>query len=71
MTIHCARRYYRTLWRAVAALLLTATLFAARRSVNIEVDAQSRFSYKDENKGDASRIRVKRSDTVRFEFRDS
>ncbi|MBS1830392.1 MAG: hypothetical protein JST93_34135 [Acidobacteria bacterium] len=54
---------------AVAALLLTATLFAARRSVTIAVDAQNRFSYRDENNGDATRIRVKRNDTVRFECR--
>ena len=67
--LQCARRHRRTVWMAAAALLLTATLFAARRSVIIEVDAQGRFSYRDENNGNATRIRVKRSDTVRFECR--
>ena len=69
MMMHCARQHRRTVWAGFAALLLTATLFAARRSVIIAVDAQSRFSYRDENNGDATRVRVKRNDTVRFECR--
>jgi len=67
--MYSTHRYCRYFSNAAAALLLTGALFAARRSVNIDIDAQGRFNYKDERNADATRVRAKRGDTVRFECR--
>ncbi len=67
LTMNNTPRSSGILWITAGALLLTGALFAARHTVNIEVDNQGRFGYKDANNGDASRTRAKRGDTIRFE----